>query len=155
MASPPQDISSGFSEGPTQPIYQLYKKIKKDNGRSYKFQPSWYNKWEWIEYSVERNAIFCFCCRHFVTCHSRTSGKDAFVVSGFDNFQYATGKKGALEMHAKSQKHIASNQAWKARISKSSSVAAMLSASYNKEVEDNHHYIKTIGEVVLHLANMQ
>lgn len=118
MASP-KDISSDFSEGACQPVFQSYKRASKDNGKSYSFQSSWY---AWIEYSVEHNAIFCFCCRHFSIDHGH------FTVSGYNNFQYATGKKGGLEVHAKSQRHIYSAQAWKARISsKAPSVASMLS----------------------------
>ena len=30
-----------------------------------KFQSTWYCKWAWLEYSVSRDAIYCFPCRIF------------------------------------------------------------------------------------------
>ena len=56
--------------------------------------------------SIEENAVlFCFCCCHFATTQLGASGKDAFVVTGYSNCQCVAGKKGGLEMHAKSKAH--------------------------------------------------
>ena len=37
------------------------------SGNEYRFQESWYSKYDWIEYSFEKDAAFCFHCRLFGT----------------------------------------------------------------------------------------
>jgi hypothetical protein len=57
----PVDISRSGSESPAQPKLSFYKKDKLNRS----FQPHWYSKFTWIEYSQERDCVFCFYCRHF------------------------------------------------------------------------------------------
>ena len=39
-----------------------------DQGRKkYRFSKNWYNEYDWIEYSLSKDAAFCFSCRCFGT----------------------------------------------------------------------------------------
>lgn len=72
-----------------------------------------------------------------------------FTSSGYTNFHHARGKKGGLELHAKSQCYSHTFQAWKSRTSVSQrSVASMISSTYSEIINCNRHYINTV-EVVL------
>lgn len=36
-----------------------------------KFNPKWLNDYIWMEYSVSKNAVFCYACRQFSPVHDR------------------------------------------------------------------------------------
>ncbi|CAH9141984.1 unnamed protein product [Cuscuta epithymum] len=71
--------------GPYQPKLQLYK------GRQYKdkirrFQPNWFNEFNWLEYSPTTHKAYCFMC--FLFCDDvHASNTSALVHIGFDNWK--------------------------------------------------------------------
>ncbi|CAI6373968.1 unnamed protein product [Macrosiphum euphorbiae] len=69
--------------GPCRPILTEYKKIKFGTQQR-SFRSQWYNECDWLEYSVQRNAAFCFVCRTF---GSENSGENIWIKSGFNNWQ--------------------------------------------------------------------
>lgn len=49
------------------------------------FCAAYFEKFDWLEYSVEKNAIYCFVCRNFI---SGTGYSDyTFVTHGFSNWK--------------------------------------------------------------------
>ena len=59
-----RDIAKDKSDRPVQPEgitfpSKMYGTVKRS------FQSSWYQIFPWIEYSVERDCVFCFSCRFF------------------------------------------------------------------------------------------
>ena len=46
------------------------------------FNPDWFKNYDWLEYSVERDAAFCFPCRHFSTGSGRA--EDTFTREGLE-----------------------------------------------------------------------
>ena len=48
---------------PCQP--KNHKFPRKEIGGSRRFMISWYNKWDWLEYSMTEDAAFCFVCYLF------------------------------------------------------------------------------------------
>ncbi|KAL4149980.1 hypothetical protein QTP88_003831 [Uroleucon formosanum] len=68
--------------GPRLPQLAAYKKIK--FGEKFRsFRSQWYTECEWLEYSVQRNAAFCFVCRVF----GPENSEDAWIRTGFSNWQ--------------------------------------------------------------------
>jgi hypothetical protein len=52
------------------------------------FLDSWYKKYDWLEYSVEKDAAFCFHCFLFKPSSiSSHYGHDAFTKKGFQNWK--------------------------------------------------------------------
>lgn len=47
------------------------------------FSSSWYTKYEWLEYSVEKDAIYCFPCRQF----SNSMKESMFSETGMRNWK--------------------------------------------------------------------
>ena len=74
----PSDISSSPSDKPTQPNRLTTKfpsTIMGNKKRS--FNPDWFRTYSWLEYSAERDAAFCFPCRHF----SMGSGRAEIAIT--------------------------------------------------------------------------
>ena len=107
VAHTPLDIAKGLEDTPVQPQNIDFPKDKK-NGRS--FSSSWFHKHMWLEYSVSRDAAFCYPCRFFSTCVRRED--DCFITTGYRNWKNATGMSGRLMKHSKSQRHITASAAW-------------------------------------------
>ena len=47
------------------PFLKEYPKQDKGHLAGQSFLSSWYKIYDWIEYSIERDALFCNVCRHF------------------------------------------------------------------------------------------
>ena len=71
-----------LSRGPSQLFGHKFPKTK--FGPDWRgFRDVWYTKYDWIEYSVEKDAAFCFYC--FLFKSLTQSGHDAFTKKGFKN----------------------------------------------------------------------
>ena len=70
------------SKGPCQPHNHIFrkKKYEKDN-RS--FRDAWFKDNIWLEYSVSKDAAFCFLCFLFKPVFT---GDEAFTTNGFGPF---------------------------------------------------------------------
>lgn len=80
---------------------------KQTDGRS--FQSKWLNSFEWLEYSKERDAAFCYPCRQF----SIAKANDIFTCVGFTNWSKALAKNYGLKKHGTSSTHLSAMVAWK------------------------------------------
>lgn len=66
--------------------------------------------YEWIEYSVTKDAVFCFPCRQFAL--RAVSSDQLFTTSGFKNWKKALEKGKGLVQHDQSQTHTKSMADW-------------------------------------------
>ena len=80
-------------------------------GRPRGFNRDWYKSYQWLEYSVERDAAFCFPCRMFKVGSSRC--ESTFTVTGFRNWKHAMGQKGIITSHDKCNVHKQAMMDWK------------------------------------------
>ena len=133
-----------------QPIIKFPSRSYGATARS--FQSRWYKAFNWIEYSVERNAAFCFPCRFF--CIS-PNADNAFIMTGFSDWKHATGKSGSLTSHNNSATHRDAMMAWKqyqlAR-SHDATINTQLGRQGAEIIRDNRHYITCIVESILYCA---
>ncbi|GAA0145736.1 hypothetical protein LIER_05860 [Lithospermum erythrorhizon] len=67
-----------LAKEPTQPKLGTYP-TKVIGGKNRSFVEAWYDEFDWLEYNVERNAIYCLSCYLFYNGSSRS----AFVKEGF------------------------------------------------------------------------
>ncbi|XP_042033615.1 uncharacterized protein LOC121780165 [Salvia splendens] len=58
---------------------------KEVGGSRRRFMVSWFDKWDWLEYSMDEDAAFCFVCYLF-TNEVGHAGGDAFVNKGFKSW---------------------------------------------------------------------
>jgi hypothetical protein len=71
--------------GPCQPKIKREDFPQHDCGGMRRFQPMWFDEYKWLEYSVDKDAAFCFFCYLFKDS-SKFAGGDAFVDGGFRNW---------------------------------------------------------------------
>ena len=71
-------------KGPTQPIVNF----PRVDGR--KFSRSWFQRYNWIEYSVSKDAAFCFYCFLFKNPgRGERFGYEVFTKTGFKDWKHA------------------------------------------------------------------
>ncbi|KAH7661228.1 P-loop containing nucleoside triphosphate hydrolase protein [Dioscorea alata] len=80
---------SYVSKGPCQP--RTHNFSKKKYGNQYRcFNPSWFDSFPWLEYSVEKDSAFCLWCYFFKpTTYGLQSGRDVFSKLGYNNWKNA------------------------------------------------------------------
>lgn len=55
------------NSGPVQPIINSYPKTLFGNQKR-SFSPNWFDEYNFLEYSVQNDRVYCYACRHFSTC---------------------------------------------------------------------------------------
>jgi len=81
------DLST-MEEEPWQPKLGVYAPVSKSKTEKGKlvtkrrdFQPTWFEHFPWLEFSLEMKAAFCYCCRHFAVLSQ--GGDTTFIKDGF------------------------------------------------------------------------
>ena len=57
------ECSSNVHIQPHQPNLKVFPKVSTGNSQSRGFQPSWFRKWQWLEWNDENKSAFCHPCR--------------------------------------------------------------------------------------------
>lgn len=88
------------NEKPVQPMLLFYPKTNNRN-----FQSSYFNKFNWMEYSISDDAVFCFPCRHFSLSgnfRGQTIGNAAYIDRGVKCWRNPLQ---SLTKHSQSENH--------------------------------------------------
>ncbi|KAH7973662.1 hypothetical protein HPB49_003722 [Dermacentor silvarum] len=98
------DRRTRLMRGTIQPRLNCYPQKQTANGTR-KFCARWYDKFNWLQYSIEKDAAFCFYCRAFPQQSSAWKGHSdpAFVSVGFNRWKKAVEK---FRVHEKSNSHL-------------------------------------------------
>ena len=125
-------------------------KFPKTQGR--KFNSTHYDDFSWIEYSVKKDSVFCFACRHFSTEAARkgeTEGRRVFVNVGYKQWKDA---KANFKKHDISDRHKLSIILWSnfqnVEADSSKSIEASIKNMSKSEIMSNREQVKIIFEVV-------
>lgn len=92
----------------SQPILNAYPK-RVFGSISCSFNAGWYRSCPWLEYSVLRDACFCFPCRKFGVANERDA---VFTSRGYTNWKAALERDRGLQKHASSHCHVQSMATW-------------------------------------------
>ncbi|KAL4719457.1 hypothetical protein ACJJTC_000469 [Scirpophaga incertulas] len=109
------------------------------------FVSDWFKRYKWLQYSIEKDATFCYPCQQFLPHGSKQT---SYTSTGFRNWKNATDSKTGFPKHEKSISHIQAMSMWQEklqRISTSSSVETMI---HQKLLEKYRYYVKSIIEVI-------
>ncbi|XP_022899435.1 zinc finger MYM-type protein 5-like [Olea europaea var. sylvestris] len=83
-------------KGPCQPRNHLCPQKEFGDSSLRRFKTSWFNDFpDWLEYSIAKDAIFCFYCYLFKPNSEEHGGGDSFIDGGFSNWK----KKERLQIH--------------------------------------------------------
>jgi len=143
----PIDLGT-IADGPARPFLHTYPKrnIGKQNRA---FSATQYESYDFIEYSILSDAVYCFPCRHF---SSATSYNDpAFTDKGMRDWKKITKK---LDKHASTATHTDCYSRWNEykNSQKTGSVVSQLSRAHKVVVAENWEYAEKVAEIVLFLA---
>ena len=95
----PTDLGLTENHIPSQPVLQNYP-LTSFSGKKRCFNSGWYSSYSWLEYSVDKDACYCYPCRFFSLSEAASSyAKDTFTKVGFRDWKHATGKGGILRVH--------------------------------------------------------
>ena len=112
------------------------------------FQPSWYDKWQWIHYNENEDSVLCFTCVQAATQKKlqwSTNADLAFISRGFYNWKDATVK---FTQHAASKCHKESVLKVVTLPSTSKDIAESMSAQIAKErFERRQCFLKILSNI--------
>ena len=109
----PGDIAQSLVFPPVQPKYVQFPTTMFSN-RASCFNPIWYDTYDWLEYSVEYDACFCYPCHFFGSRDGSFSSRpeSTLTTTGFKDWKHATDKNGILNDHNKCISHKQAIIAW-------------------------------------------
>ncbi|XP_008189315.1 zinc finger MYM-type protein 1-like [Acyrthosiphon pisum] len=141
-----------LSTGPAQPILPAYP-MTVFGKQKRSFNAKYFNEFKWIEYSVEKNAVFCFCCRIF----GCSSTDHVFTKSGFTNWERLGtkfSKHSKLNAHAATQTHLMNLAKMDGHNSSkiTGNVLCQVSNAHKEFVLKNRSYLKTLIGILLYLG---
>lgn len=120
-------IPSGdlFRKG--EPIKQIrLHNYPKQNSRS--FQVNWFSNFQWLQYSRERDAVFCYACMQF---ESPDNKEKIFTKSGFRSWKHALDARG-FPRHEQSVHHLQAMALWQEKMHRtdtSSSISTLIDSN--------------------------
>jgi len=141
----PKDIAQSLSFPPALPVIAKYPSTTFSKA-SRCFNAAWYKWFNWLEYSIGKDAFYCYPCRLFglVSPMARSRPEQAF---GFKRWKHAAGKQGVLVGHSNSTSH-------KSLWWHGNSIELILNMELCFPtkltilgIQDNKHYLKTIAEL--------
>ena len=145
----PFDIARSRNQAPVQPKLRDFPRTTFSSGkntRDHCFSSRWYVQYPFIEYSAERDAVFCFPCRLFPPCRKHI--EVVFTKSGYSGWKDIGS---ALDKHESSGAHLDSMAQWTAY--RQTQVCGTVSDHLNKEraagIEANRKYLKSVTKVAL------
>ncbi|XP_074296543.1 uncharacterized protein LOC141626797 [Silene latifolia] len=86
-----------------------------------RFKVLWYDKYDWLEYSEENNAAFCFCCYLFKEPSSIPKA-NVFEIGGFKNWKNALDRFKKYVGKGTSSSHKVAKQKYESFINKKESI---------------------------------
>lgn len=74
-----------------------------------KFQRKWLSDFVWLEYSVSKNAVYCYACRQFSPIHEQDN---VFKYNGYSHWKSALDSNKGIKKHQNSTMHLSSMAKW-------------------------------------------
>ena len=146
----PDDIASTTAFPPVQPVNITFP-VTVYSGKSRSFNPAWYSIYPWLEYSIQKDACYCYSCR-LLGSGPGSKCEKIFTLVGFKDWKHATGKSGVLSKHDASCVHRKSVISWnqyKINSERKTSISDRLETCRSQQITQNRHYMKTLAEIIL------
>lgn len=109
-----------------------------------KFNEKWLTDFVWLEYSISKNAAFCYACRQF----SPSTEKDIiFKKNGFTNWKTALESNKGFKKHQKCAIHLSSMSKWSEASSRQKNKSSVHEIGSGNVLQYRRNYVKAIIEV--------
>lgn len=125
------------------------------NSERRSFNAKYYEVHNWLEYSISRDAVFCFSCRHFLNNNNvrgQIENNIVFVKQGFNRWKT---QKQSFIKHELSERHLSNIEKWTMYLSvknKNNSVANALFHSRSQAITENREHVKFLLKTTLFLG---
>ncbi|KAL5863353.1 hypothetical protein ACOSQ3_000867 [Xanthoceras sorbifolium] len=137
--------------GPFQPMLDKYP-LTSDGKQNRSFQKSWFERFSWLEYSIEKVRAFCFPCYLFDNVSSKHS---TFTINGFHSWKrIKCGTKCPFVQHegVHNSQHSFAIQNWYTLKDSSRHIDKVMNTVSQQEILQNRLRLKTSLETVKWLA---
>ncbi|ROI52181.1 Zinc finger MYM-type protein 1 [Anabarilius grahami] len=133
--------------------------------RNRSFSHAWFQKRDWLEYSVKADAAFCYPCRKF-SARSATQIKigqpqsgtrldPAFTTKGFHDWKHAVETNKGFSRHEMSKEHLTCHSMWKEKVSRIDKGKEISTLLYAEQIQRNRYYMSSLIDVVEFLVSNQ
>ena len=153
--SPPKDRDVHLhyvKHGPVQPAEGF---VKNADGRC--FRAEWYLRFPWLEYSVSKQAAFCFYCRLFAfenaTAVQGGQVDSAFIGAGFNSWKKALEKGRGFRQHNESQSHSHAEKSYRDFMD-GKAIDTQLSEEKDREVSRRQEVVRRNRQTVQRIFNV-
>ena len=121
--------------------------------KRYRFQSSWFTKWNWIHYVESNDSVLCWYCAKatLLKLPIEAKGESAFTATGFTNWVKATDKKAGFNKHEQSRFHRTAVNLVTSRTS-TKDIGETLSSAHHIEMENNRKMLIVLLSTARYLA---
>jgi hypothetical protein len=138
-------------DGPIQPSLDTYP-LSTFGNQKRAFNRMWYQNRPWLEYSISKDAIFCYPCRKYAASSKGAFKDDTFTVKGFRNWKAAVEKDRGIIKHEKSQAHMTAVATWVERQKRIDSGKSIDRQLVCHQLERNLYYLNAIYDDIKFLV---
>lgn len=135
-------VSDLGTDKPKQVILKTYP-VKMFGSRKRSFSSSWYLNRDWLEYSVERDAAFCYACRKYKSASDAT-----FSSKGFSDWKHALETGKGLNKHATSKEHLVCETMWRDSEKRRETGKEISTLLNSEQLSRNRYYMSAIIDMM-------
>ena len=150
-----QKITSETQDcGPRQPRLHKFPVRDPKSKKTKSFQASWYSRFDWLEYSVEEDAAFCYPCRKFLRNTSAVfTSALTFTETGYKNWANALDANKGLYKHEHSEMHKNCYAKWsdlkKIEAGKQKDIRSRINPDRDEVARGNREYLSSLFKYVM------
>lgn len=111
-----------------------------------KFNPKFLEQYVWLEYSISRDATFCYACRSFTPTHARDN---VFKYTGFSNWKTAAEANKGFKGHNTSATHLSAMGKWTEALQRDNMNASVAEMASGGVLHFRRNYMKKVIEVII------
>ncbi len=106
------------------------------------FSANWYSERDWLEYSQQADAAFCFPSRKF-------GGSDSvFTRTGYTNWKHANDKAKGFSRHSNSKEHQTCMASWKEKEMRCNTDSEISTMVNSDQLTRNRLYVSAIVDII-------
>ncbi|CAF3956372.1 unnamed protein product [Rotaria sordida] len=126
----------------------------KKKGKQCSFSSSWYKDFPYLEYSVKKDAVFCFSCRLFGAGPGAEKSQEVWSFKGISSWSKMTGSGGKMVKHFKSTAHMSSENRLLNFSQKKTNIDLMLIGGQREVDRKREQLLKLNEKIVITLLDV-
>ena len=140
-------------EKPRQPKLWKFPVRDPTSKKTKSFHASWYQQFPWLEYDVEKDAAFCYCCSKFSSNTTASFAALTFTQTGYTNWANALDRSKGFQQHERSELHRNSYASWmereKIRKGKQKDIVQRICPEREEVAHNNREYLRILFQYII------